>query len=137
MKEVTAFKTDDGKIFEAPWLAEKHELRRGFIEFLDGNPLFSPQGDRVDADDLWEWITNHRDEVIRFFGHALLGVPPIAVNDITIVVNWTDGYIKAFAPRKDADVRMIRADDPEQRFAERAEADIVERDQHCITTEEA
>tara|TARA_R110002167_G_scaffold42510_2_gene129084 strand:- start:338 stop:541 length:204 start_codon:yes stop_codon:yes gene_type:complete len=58
-------------------------------------------------------------------------------NQITVVTHWEYGSVKVFAPERGTQVRMIRADDPEQRFAERAEADIIERDQHLIGQEEA
>jgi len=55
---------------------------------------------------------------------------------VTVVTHWEAGYVKVFSLDRNANVRMIHEDDPEQRFNERAEAELIERDQCLIGTEE-
>ena len=61
IKEVTMFKTDDGKVFDTLHGADQHVAALQFIEWYE-----SDDGDRIQgvfAEEVADWIYNNADQI--------------------------------------------------------------------------
>ena len=67
MKQIDAYQTTDGQIFQFEKLAVQHQEKLDFEEFFVGSdwPLIECQ---MDWEELWNWLHLYRKEVLIFLG---------------------------------------------------------------------
>lgn len=67
MKSLTAFKTEDGKIFQDKKEAELHEAKLSLIKILDNDRILGTYaGSYAEPHAVLDWLHAYEDEVIKY-----------------------------------------------------------------------